>query len=103
MINGCEIGLNGLMRIDMGLGFIMFYCCISKVLHPNLRGKGSSRGMGRFTIMFLCWVVCLKAKRWYTFVWPLTVLMEEYILEVLHWHGFKMRLDFKVRGEYITA
>ena len=36
MINGYEIGLKDLMRIDIGLIFIMFYWCIRKVPHPHL-------------------------------------------------------------------
>lgn len=71
MPNGCEIGVKGLMRINMGLRFTMFYCSINKVPHSQLRDKCLTLGMGRFTIMFLCWVMVLKVKRWYKYVWLL--------------------------------
>ena len=48
--------------------FIMFFLCISKVTNLLFRSEDSSPVKGRFTIKFLCWVVYLKVKRWYKYV-----------------------------------
>ena len=48
----------------------MFYWCISKALNPHLRDNGSSPARGKFTIKFYVgwWVLGLKVKRWYKYV-----------------------------------